>query len=317
MNTLRVSIVIPNWNGAAHLRICLPSLKRQTYRDFEIIVVDNGSTDESRELVGRDYPEVRVVALDANRGVAGGFNAGIQAARGAVLVLLNNDTEAEPAWLQELVSTLEANPRAGMAASKLRLFDQRDKLHSAGDFVRVDGIPGNRGVWQVDEGQYDDASQPPPLFGVCGGAAAYRRELFDAIGLFDEDLGSYCEDVDLNWRARLAGFGCVFAPRAVVYHKLSATGGGAVASYYVGRNFIAVIAKNYPSVLWDKYRARIVGAQLAIAWDALKNWRGAAARARLCGQLAGLLALPQFLNKRKSIQASKHVTDQELERLLA
>lgn len=260
---------------------------------------------------------MRVVALDTNRGVAGGFNAGIQAARGAILVLLNNDTEAEPGWLQELVSALEANPHAGMAASKLRLFDQRDKLHSAGDFVRVNGIPGNRGVWQIDRGQYNDANQPPPLFGVCGGAAAYRRELFEAVGLFDQDLGSYCEDVDLNWRARLAGFECEFAPRAVVYHKLSATGGGPIASYYVGRNFIAVIAKNYPSALWQKYRARIVRAQLEIAWDALKHWRGAAARARLRGQLAGLLALPHFLNKRKAIQASQRVSEQELERLLA
>ena len=229
-----LSVIIPNWNGAHLLPTCLESLKRQTYTDLEIIVVDNASTDNSRELISRDYSSpfpgttagVRVVALDSNRGFAGGVNAGIRAARGKVIVLLNNDTEAEATWLEELVRALQSDSRAGMAASKLRLFDERDKLHSAGDFYRVDGVPGNRGVWEVDRGQYDDAASTPPVFGACAGAAAYRRELFDRIGVFDEDLGSYCEDVDLNWRARLAGYGCVYAPLAVVYHHLSATGGG-------------------------------------------------------------------------------------------
>lgn len=313
----RVSVIIPNWNGAAHLRICLPALARQTFRDFEIIVVDNGSTDDSREWLARALPDVRVVALDRNRGVAGGFNAGIEAARGAVLVLLNNDTEPEADWLQELVGALARNAGAGMAASKLRLFDRRECLHSAGDFYGVNGIPGNRGVWEVDAGQYDNPGAAPPVFGVCGGAAAYRRELFAAVGGFDTDLGSYCEDVDLNWRARLAGFDCVLAPRAIVYHRLSATGGGALASYFVGRNVIAVLVKNYPGALFKKYWKPIVRAQLAIARDALKNRRGAAARARLRGQLAGLLALPRFWRKRRQIQASRRAALPELERLLA
>ena len=304
-------------------------MRRQTCTDFEIVVVDNASTDGSRELLARDYAEVRVVALDTNRGFAGGVNAGIRAARGEILVLLNNDTEAEPTWLEELVRPLGGpNPkglqdpsglsgRVGMVASKLRLFGERDKLHSAGDFYRVDGIPGNRGVWEVDRGQYDRADSTPPVFGACAGAAAYRRELFETLGVFDEDLGSYCEDVDLNWRARLAGYECAYAPRAIVYHKVSATGGGARASYFVGRNFILVLVKDYPAALWKKYWARIVGAQLRITWEALKNWRGAAARARLRGQFAALPALPRFIGKRKSIQALQRVQDVELERVLA
>ncbi len=320
-----LSVIIPNWNGAHLLPTCLDSLKRQTYTNFEIVVVDNASTDNSRELLARDYastaggtsPEVRVVLLDSNRGFAGGVNAGLRAARGEILVLLNNDTEAEATWLEELVRALQDSPRAAMVASKLRLFDARDKLHSAGDFYRVDGVPGNRGVWEVDRGQYDAAASTPPVFGACAGAAAYRRELFDHIGLFDEDLGSYCEDVDFNWRARLAGFECVYAPRAVVYHHVSATGGGARASYFVGRNFILVLVKDYPSGLWNKYWAKIVAAQAHIAWEALTDWRGEAARARLRGQFAALAALPRFLSKRKETQPLKRVRDEELEQVLA
>lgn len=313
----RVSVIIPNWNGARLLPTCLHALARQTYRDFETVVVDNASTDTSRELVARDFPNVQILALDQNRFFAGAVNAGIRATTSEIIVLLNNDTEAEPTWLEELLRALDSNPRAGMAATKLRLFDQRDKLHSAGDFFRVNGTPGNRGVWEVDTGQYDDPTRAPQLFGVCGGACAYRRKMLDEIGLFDEDLQFNCEDVDLNWRARLAGYECVFAPQAIVYHMLSASGGGKFASYYVGRNFIAVLAKNYPSGLWKKHRRAILAAQFAITRDALKHWRGEAARARLRGQLAGLTSLPKYLDKRKQIQAQKRLTDEEIERLLA
>jgi GT2 family glycosyltransferase len=312
-----ISIIIPNWNGAHLLPTCLDSLHRQTCQDFEIVVVDNASTDGSRDLLARDYPQVRVLALDANRGFAGGVNAGLGAARGQIVVLLNNDTEAEPTWLEELVRPLQTNARVAMVASKLRLFGEREKLHSAGDFYRVDGIPGNRGVWEVDRGQYDRADSAPPVFGACAGAAAYRRALFDTLGLLDQDLGSYCEDVDLNWRARLAGYEVAFVPRAVVYHQVSATGGGPRASYLVGRNFILVLVKDYPAGLWKKYWSRILGAQLRIAFEALWNWRGAAARARLRGQIAALALLPRFLKKRRETQRLKRVRDEEIERVLA
>jgi GT2 family glycosyltransferase len=140
--------------------------------------------------------------------------------------------------------------------------------------------------------------------------------MLDAIGLFDEALGSYCEDVDLNWRARLAGYDAVYAPTARVYHHLSATGGGPLASFYVGRNFIYVLAKDYPASLWKKHWGKILRAQLRIAGDALQHWRGAAARARLRGQLAGLSALPRALKARARVQKTRVVGDEELERVL-
>ena len=306
------SIIIPTYNGIPFLPACLNALRQQTYRDFETIVVDDASTDESRTLLARDYPEVRVLALDSNRGFAHAVNAGIRAARGDVIALLNNDTEADPHWLAEIERALQAaGPRVGMVACKLRLFDPRDHLHSAGDFYRVDGIPGNRGVWEKDEGQYDDAAG---LFGGCGAAVAYRKAMLDEIGLFDEELVANLEDVDLNWRARWAGYPIIFAPRAVVYHHVSATGGGAYGSFYVGRNFILVLAKDYPGSLWKKYWGEILRAQLRITWDALKSWRGVAARARLRGQFAGVLGLPRWLKRRGEVL--RRASDAEIEAAL-
>jgi GT2 family glycosyltransferase len=307
------SVIIPNWNGARFLPTCLDALRRQTYPRFEVLVVDNASTDGSVALMERDYPEVRLVKLPTNRGLTGGVNAGIQAARGEILALLNNDTEADPHWLSELVRALEADPQAGLAASKMLLFERRDVIHSAGDFYGLDGLPGNRGVWQKDEGQFDG---PRRVFGACGGAAAYRREMLEEIGLFDEEFFMYCEDVDLAWRAQIAGYPCAFAPRAIVYHRLSATGGGRIASFYTGRNTIYVIAKDVPTALLRKHWGRIVLAQLRIAWEALKAWRGEAARARLRGQLAALWGLPGMLAKRRAVQRSRRVSDEYLASIL-
>jgi GT2 family glycosyltransferase len=305
------SVVIPTYNGLRFLPTCLNALRQQTFRDFEIIVVDDASTDESCAVLARDYPEVRVIALKKNGGFARAANTGICAGRGEVIVLLNNDTEADPHWLEEIARALQSNPNAGMVACKLKLFDQRNVIHSAGDFYRIDGVPGNRGVWEQDRGQYDDARG---VFGACGGAVAYRKKMLDDIGAFDEALVANLEDVDLNWRARWAGYSIVYAPRAIVYHHVSATGGGAYGSFYVGRNFILVLAKNYPATLWKKYWRKIIGAQLRITLDALKSWRGAAARARLRGQIAGVLALPAWLKRRR--QVVRRVSDAEIESAL-
>lgn len=308
------SIVIPNWNGAAHLPGCLSALSGQTAQDFEVIVADNGSTDGSLELLAREYPGVRVLALGRNTGFTGACNAGMESARGETVVLLNNDTEPRPDWLAEVLAALARHPEAGMVASKMLLFDKRDTFHAAGDFYRADGIPGNRGVWQTDCGQFDREEY---VFSANGGSAAYRRAMLEAVGRLDEDFFFSCEDVDLAWRAQLAGWRCVYAPRAVVYHKLSATGGGATASFHDGRNFIYLLAKDVPAGVWRLHWPRILAAQLRIAGQALRAWRGAAARARLRGQLAGLLGLRKMLKKRSRVQASRRVSDEYIEGLLA
>lgn len=309
-----VSVIIPNWNGAEHLPVCLESLQRQTVEDVEAIVVDNNSTDGSLELLENQYPDVGVLPLEENRGFAGACNAGMRAAGGAFIVLLNNDTEVDPHWLEEVLAAFERHPRAGMVASKMLLFDRRDTFHTAGDFYRVDGLPGNRGAWEQDEGQYDEEEY---VFGACGGSAAYRRAMLRQIGLLDEAFFYSCEDVDLAWRAQLAGWRCVYAPRAVVYHKLSATGGGTTASFYDGRNAIYLLIKDYPGDLWGQYWRVVLRRQLLIGIEAVRAWCGAAARARLRGQLAGLvLGLPRMLPKRRAIQRTRTVDRSYLERIL-
>jgi len=313
-DTPRVSIIIPNWNGAHLLPTCLDALRAQDYGEHEVIVVDNASHDDSCALVRRDYPEVRLLPLPTNRGLTGGCNAGIAVARGEIVALLNNDTEADPRWLAALVSALDRHPDAGSAAAKILLYDRRDVLNSAGDLYGRDGIPNSRGVWQQDMGQFDREEY---VFGACGGAVAYRRRMLDEIGLLDETFFMYCEDVDLAWRAQLAGWRCIYAPDARIYHRLSATGGGVTASYYTGRNTLYVLAKDVPPTIRRKYARRIWAAQLRIARDALRAWRGEAARARLRGQLAGLRDWPRLARRHREVAQLRRVPDEYLESILS
>jgi GT2 family glycosyltransferase len=309
----RFSVVIPTWNGAALLPACLDALARQRFSNFETIVVDDGSTDGSVALLNRDYPWVRVLARSRNGGFVRAVNEGIMASRGEIICLLNNDTEPDTGWLEALERAAQTHPEAAFFACKLLLWDRRTVLHSAGDFYGLDGVPGSRGVWQEDRGQYDACRE---VFAACGAAAAYRRRLLDDVGLLDGDLVQYCEDVDLAWRAALRGHRGLFVPDAVVYHRLSATGGGPLASYYCGRNFIAVLAKDVPAPLLRRYWRAILQAQLRITLEALRHARSPAARARLRGQFAGLVLLPRLLGKRRLVQAGRRIPVEELESLL-
>jgi GT2 family glycosyltransferase len=303
-----IDVIIPNYNGANLLTTCLDAMRAQSRRDFAVTVVDDGSRDGSLALLAERYPEVRVLARPQNQGLAKAVNAGIAATSAPYVVLLNNDTEADPRWLDQLVGALERRPQYAFAASKLLLFDRRDHIHSAGDYYRLNGEPGSRGVWDRDSGQYDVVSE---VFGPCAGAAAYRRSALDDLAeggkVFDEDLVMYCEDVDLNLRARRAGLRTIFVPTAVVYHKLSATGGGALASYYCGRNFALVWAKNMPDHMARRYWPALLRSQLGFVIQSLRHLREPAARARLRGQLAALRNLPHFLAKRQPPASDREV----------
>jgi GT2 family glycosyltransferase len=296
-----VSIVIPTYNGRALLAVCLPSLRAQSYPAdrFEVIVVDDASSDGTAAYLAAEFPEVRVAALAQNSGFIAACNAGVAAAaeRSEVLVLLNNDTEAEPGWLAALLAALLEHPEAGSAASKMLLFDRRDTLHTAGDMMGRDGIPRNRGVWEQDHGQYD---QERWVFGPCGGAAAYRREAWEQAGGFDPALFMYMEDVDLAWRLQRLGWRSIYAPEARIYHQLSATGGGVLASYYTGRNTLWVIARNWPGRAAAPPLAGHGGRRRgASPGTRCAPGAGEAARARLRGQLAGLLGLPRAWRQRQ------------------
>ncbi len=309
-----LSVVIPNWNGARFLPTCLDSMKNQTHPYIEIIVVDNASEDGSRNVIKSQYPDVKLIELSENRGFTGACNAGIEAARGDYIALLNNDTEADAGWAAAVVDAFQRHPEVGIVASKMLLFDRRDHLHTAGDYFTLDGRAGNRGVWQRDEGQFDREEY---VFSACGGSAVYRRTMLDQVGILDDDFFFSLEDMDLAWRAQLAGWRCLYTPAAIVYHHLSATGGGVTASYYDGRNLIFILVKNYPAALWRKYGWRVFQAQVRLAWEAVRAWRGAAARARLRGMLAGLWNIPRMWPERRCIQARRTISIAYLESVLS
>jgi GT2 family glycosyltransferase len=214
----RVSIVIPSWNGRELLVDCLRTLGRQTFRDFETIVVDGGSTDGTREWLRSAHPEVRLVELTENRGFAFAVNRGIEAAGGDAIVLLNNDTEAEPEWLAALVRAMERDPAAGLFASRVLQHHDRTRIDSAGDTLGLFAHQAGHGL--PDGSEYDE---PRYVISACAAAALYRRAVFDEVGLFDERLVSYLEDVDIGVRAAYAGFRTLYVPDAVIYHKGSAT----------------------------------------------------------------------------------------------
>ncbi len=309
----RLSVVIPNWNGKHFLSACLEALRRQSYQELEIIIVDNASADGSQAFIKTEYPEVRLLELAHNCGFTGACNTGIAASNGEIIALLNNDTEVDEHWAAEIIAAFDEHHEVGIVASKMLLFNQRDRLHTAGDIFFTDGRAGNRGAWEIDTGQYDRGEY---VFSACGGSAAYRQSMLLEIGTLDDDFFFLLEDADLAWRAQLAGYQVWYAPSAIVYHHLSATGGGVTASYYDARNGIWLIVKNIPASLLRKYARQILARQAALAWEALLAWRGPEARARLRGLISGLCTIRSALSKRRQIQTNKRVTDEYLDGIL-
>lgn len=305
-----VSVVVVNLNGGEMLRECLGCLSRQSYLNREIIVVDNGSSDGSIALARRECPEARIVALERNRGFAGGCNAGIRAATGDFVATINNDASAEATWLEEMVRAVHADPSIGMVASKLLLAHAPATVDSAGISVDRAGI-----AWDRHAGSTDDPSElNREIFGPCAAGALYSRRLFDDIGAFDEDFFCYLEDVDLAWRAQLAGWRCVYAPRARALHRHSATAGRSsrFKRHQLGRNKVWTIAKNYPSPAIWFYLPIIVLYDLAgllVILMRLENERSLADRlAGVAGRIDGLVGLPAALAKRREAASRRRIT---------
>ncbi len=317
---MNYSVIIPNYNGVRFLAGCLDSIQAQTLPPLETILVDDASTDGSVEFVREKYPWVKLIVRESNGGFAKAANDGLDTARGEVLVLFNNDAEADPTWLAALDQTLRQRPEISAVASRIMLYDRPEVFHTAGDFYRANGVPGNRGVWQQDHGQYDQVEE---VFGPCAAAAAYRREALESVRadnpdgkIFDESLVMYCEDVDLNLRLRLRGLRCLYQPAARVRHRLSATGGGTLASYRCGRNFLVVALKNLPQGVLLPSLPAITLSQLGYALNSLRHIRLNTERARLRGQLDALLALPDTLRRRRRVQAHRTASKEQFAALL-
>src|SRR5687767_2868597 len=189
----KVSVVIPSWNGREQLNGVLESLEAQHCRDFETIVVDNGSDDDTVPFLMSEWPSVRVLSLSENEGFAAAVNHGIERSSGEYVALVNNDVELEPNWIEITASVLDGHPQAGSVASKLLEWSRRNVLDGAGDLVGWDGYCVRRGKGQRDRGQYDSS---PRVLSACAAAALYRRSALDDVGLFDVGFFAYIEDVD-------------------------------------------------------------------------------------------------------------------------
>jgi len=243
-----VSIVIVNWNGKKFLTACFDSLRNQAYQPNSIILVDNGSIDDSVEHVKRHYPEVKIIALSNNLGFCKANNIAIKSIDSKYIALLNNDTVAHPMWLKNLVQALESNPKAGFAASKMLLYKNPNIIDRAGDAYTRAGTGFLRGRGLPALNNYDRLEW---VFGACAGAAMYRSDIFNDIGVFDEDFFLLYEDVDLSFRAQLKGYKCLYVPDAIVYHKVSSSIGwdSPISIYYSHRNLEWVYIHNMPGGL--------------------------------------------------------------------
>ncbi len=309
----RLTVAILSYDGRHLLELILPSLARQRFRDFEVVVVDNGSRDDTVQWLGEGWPQVQVISLPENLGVSAALNVCAHAGGAELVALFNNDIELDPDCLAELVEALDADPQAGWAAPKLRDFERRELLDGAGDVFTWAATGGRRGHGEVDRGQYD---APGEIFGACGGAALYRRSVLRLVGDFDEHFFAFYEDVDWNLRAQLAGFSCRYVPSAVAYHMGSATIGRGLSDftrYHLWRNRLWIVAKDLPLGTIVRHSPELVLGQLenlAMAIRArklglwLRVWRDA------------LRGLPRMLRKRRQVQGARRIGLQTLEAIV-
>jgi GT2 family glycosyltransferase len=298
-----VSVVIPTWNGRRYLDVVLPSLREQTYGDFRVVVVDNGSSDGTAAYVREQYPEVVLVELAANEGFAAAVNRGIAASDGEHVAVVNNDLELDPRWLECMVAALRDHPEAGSATGKMLFYDRRDVIDGAGDFTSWYAVSAPRGRGETDRGQYDAAE---PVFSACGGAALYRRAALDAVGVFDEDFFAYAEDVDWGFRAQLAGWTCRYEPAAVAFHMGARTSARVpnLARYLFFRNTLTMVAKDWPAAALVRNAPRLA---LFLAKSVAASIRGRWFGAMLRGLRDALRRLPATLRKRREVQRLRRV----------
>lgn len=326
-HSVKASIIIVNWNGKAHLPDCLESLKSQTFKDFETIMVDNGSSDGSLEFVDKQYPWVKSIALPTNRGFAGGNNAGYQHTSGDYIIVLNNDTATEPTWLEELVRVADDNPEVGMVASRICSYDDHDVIDSLGMKVCSDGM--SRGAFRLQRFSELALRKTEEILLPSACAALYRRRMIEIVGFFDEDFFAYCEDTDLGMRGRMSGWRAILARDAVVYHKYSQTGGAfsPLKLYLVERNHYWVAFKTYPltwllalpitTLLRYLEQARVVLASRGTGQQfTVSSSKVTYIIALVRGIVDALKMLSKMRAKRRMFAAIRIVSDQELVQLL-
>ncbi len=305
---MKVSVIIPNWNGKHLLKTCLTSLEKQSFKDFDVLVVDNGSTDDSAGYIRKYFPKFGILELNKNYGFARAVNEGIKNSSGEYLVLLNNDTEVEKDYIKYLVLAADKHSDVGFVAAKMLNFKNRNIIDSAGDAVDVVGHSYNIGLGQKDGPEFNRAGS---IFLATAGGSLFKKEVFERAGYFDEDYFTYMEDVDLCLRAQFMGFKGWYEPRSVLYHIRKATSSkvGRLSEYWHFRNMTQNIIKDYPLVLflkdfnWLKIKMVNINTILYMTKKGFL-WEGIKA------DLWILLHLPILLWKRYKIQKSRKVSDE-------
>ena len=309
---MKISVIVPNWNGIKFIGMCLDSLARSDFDSYEVIVVDNGSVDGSREMIEEKYPDVRLIKNRENMGFAIACNQGIKAATGTYISLLNNDIEVESSWLSKLYDGMERHPECGMGTTKMMFLDQRDVFYNTGDQFHAWSVGGGRGQGEKDVGQYDEEDY---VFGACAGAGIYRRDFFEQVGIFDEDFFIFAEDVDINMRGQLQGFKCIYLPEAKVYHIGTATV-GLYSDRYIflcKRNDIFVLIRNYSLRMYFRYLWTILKHQ----FNDIKYFTDRGQGLVLFkSKLDVFKMLPPMLSRRFRIQSSRTEPDSKIESLI-
>jgi GT2 family glycosyltransferase len=323
-----ISVAVVNWNRRDYLRACLTSLAGQRGANFEVIVVDNGSSDGSAEMARSEFG-VRVVANAANLGFCAANNQAFAAARGEFIALLNNDAEAAPDFLANLRRAFDAAPDIGMAAAKVLVWEDPhriDRIDKVGHLIYPDGQNRGRGTGEIDRGQFDRVQE---CLWPDGCAAMYRKTMLDAIGGFDEDFFMFADDAELGLRARIAGWRCLSMPGAVVRHHRGASldAGSTKRIFLIERNRVLLAAKLFPwslLLLNPYYFALRLASGLAAAAGGrgeMARFPGPANKLRLAwtilrADLAALRLLPRMLRKRRQVRCIAKLTPAEIRKLI-
>jgi GT2 family glycosyltransferase len=323
-----VSIIVVNWNGLHLLEECFSSLARQTWKQTEFILVDNGSTDGSRDLViswAERLPNAQTILLSYNSGFCKANNLAFAKARGEWIALFNTDAVAEPDWLQELLRYSDPSRRIGMLASKILFQEPEGVIDKVGHLIYWDGQNRGRGTMQRDVGQYD---KPEEILWPDACAALYHRKVFEETGGFDETFFAFGDDADLGLRARLLGWSAWYVPTAVVHHRHSASF-GAYSPFkvmLVERNRLLLAIKNFP---WPLLLQNPFWTMKRLWWSAYGVMRGKGAASRfvetngwrqtlfnLCwSYLSAAKLIPEAWRRRRIIQRTRRISGREMRRL--
>jgi glycosyltransferase involved in cell wall biosynthesis len=311
--------------------MCLDSFNHQTYKDFELIVVDNNSADDSCKVIEENYPHVRLIRMSYNSGFSVAVNRGMKESKGDFIALFNNDAEAHPQWLEELYKPMVEDETIGSTGSKILFYFRRDIIDAAGVIMYDDGVTDNRGNGQKDEGQYDKKEF---IYGNCAAAILYRRKMLDDIAIngeiYDEDFFAYYEDSDVNARCWLAGYKCMYVPEAIVYHIGSATNKrvkikdgkpsleveltfedakpvarGNYMLYYSACNYINLMIKDMPSDFFWKKAWKVLFYEFIHFF--LYSVKNGILLLYIKSKWRGLMQIPCMIRKRKIVQSSKKV----------